>query len=128
MVVVAILGILAVVAMQVFGDQSDKAKFRLTKTIVSKIAGKVELFRLEHQKPPRKLEDLIRRPSYVDSKEWPIDGYVQNDEELLDAWGKPLNYRQPGNNASYDLFSTGADQREGGDGVNEDIWNHSRGK
>ena len=39
----------------------------------------------------------------------------------LDAWGNELKYRMPGLGADYDLFSLGADNKEGGEGLAADI-------
>jgi hypothetical protein len=38
-----------------------------------------------------------------------------------DAWGNPFVYRMPGLGADYDLISLGADNEEGGEGLNADI-------
>lgn len=48
--------------------------------------------------------------------------YVEDPACLRDAWGIPLRYISPGGKRSeYDLWSNGADNREGGDGANADI-------
>lgn len=39
----------------------------------------------------------------------------------LDAWGNDLVYRMPGLGADFDLISLGADNEEGGEGLNADI-------
>ena len=41
---------------------------------------------------------------------------------LNDAWDMPLSYISPGGkDPSYDLWSNGADKREGGEGADADI-------
>jgi general secretion pathway protein G len=40
-----------------------------------------------------------------------------------DPWGNLYVYRQPGQNAPYEVLSYGADNQEGGDGANRDITN-----
>ena len=124
MVVVVIIGILGVVALNTFVLKGEKAKWDATKGIIAKIAGQVDSFKLDHNKYPDKLEDLLARPSYVDPSAW-RGGYVKKREELQDAWKKDLIYRVPGSQEEpYDLVSFGADGEEGGDGNDEDIWNH----
>lgn len=41
--------------------------------------------------------------------------------EPVDAWGNPFVYRLPGLGADYDLVSLGANNEEGGEGLNADI-------
>ena len=40
-----------------------------------------------------------------------------------DPWGNPYQYKIPGENGDYDLFSLGADGDIGGEGDNSDIGN-----
>ncbi len=40
-----------------------------------------------------------------------------------DAWGNEYQYRAPGQNGDYDLYSLGRDGQEGGDGSDADITN-----
>lgn len=46
-------------------------------------------------------------------------------KDILDPWGNPFGYRYPGEHEEgvYDLWSYGADGKEGGEGVNADITN-----
>ena len=41
-----------------------------------------------------------------------------------DPWGNEYEYVSPGSEGPYDLYSLGADGREGGEGVNADISVH----
>ena len=49
--------------------------------------------------------------------------YLKNAASLTDPWGNPYGYRFPGDNAQYDLYSTGADGQEGGEDDDKDITN-----
>lgn len=64
---------------------------------------KVDAFKAANGKYPEKLDDL------------PAPGAP------LDAWGNPFVYRVPGLGADYDLLSLGADNEEGGEGLDADI-------
>ena len=39
----------------------------------------------------------------------------------MDPWSRPYQYRFPGQNGEYDLFTLGADGQEGGEGEDRDI-------
>ena len=41
----------------------------------------------------------------------------------LDPWGSPYQFSNPGKNSNIDIYSLGADQQIGGDGMNKDIGN-----
>ena len=47
--------------------------------------------------------------------------YLKNRESLTDPWGRPYAYRSPGQHGDYDLYSLGADGKEGGEGENRDV-------
>jgi general secretion pathway protein G len=68
------------------------------------------------------LEALLTAPGDVEDK-WA--GPYLKQSEILDPWGRPYVYIEPGtiNVGSYDLISLGADGVEGGEGENADIVN-----
>lgn len=68
------------------------------------------------------LEALLTAPRDVEDK-WA--GPYLKQSEILDPWGRPYLYIEPGtiNVGSYDLVSLGADGVEGGEGENADIVN-----
>jgi general secretion pathway protein G len=101
---------------------SCPSRRRLTEAIIRHYEGQVELFRVDHQRYPETLQDLIRRPSYVEPDRWPEGRYCS--EVPCDGWGWPLHYVVPGRKGPFDIFSLGADGKEGGEGVNEDLWSH----
>jgi general secretion pathway protein G len=122
MVVVVILGIIATVVAANIGGKPDDVKVKMTVTQLKVLRGEVELFRADHHRLPERLEDLVRRPAYIDPKSWPTDGY--RSEMPADFWGRPYEYHVPGSRASFDIVSRGADGREGGEGINADLWSH----
>lgn len=68
------------------------------------------------------LQALVRKPETEPvPRNW-RGPYVENPDSLRDAWGVPLRYISPGGKQrDYDLWSNGADNREGGDGADADI-------
>lgn len=127
MVVIVIIGLVAAVAVVVLAGRADKAKAETTKAMIEQISQACEQFKLNHNKYPESLEDLLRKPSDIDPKEWPTGGYLK--KEPKDGWGNKFLYRKPGTNGQpFDLISMGEDNREGGEGYAADIWNHDAAK
>lgn len=123
LVVLAILGMLAALAAPrvmglLGGARVDAASIQL-----GNLATSLDLFRLENGRYPTEQEGitaLVERPSGLSSWSGP---YVKRKDSLLDPWGRPYLYRYPGKHGEYDLFTLGADSREGGDGENGDVTN-----
>lgn len=121
MVVVVIIGLLATVAITQFGGRDAETRWKMTKVRIKDVEKAVEMFQMDNNgKYPEQLDDLMHKPSYA--KKWDRP-YLK--EEPLDFWDNKLHYQVPGTNgASFDIYSFGQDNQEGGEGVNEDIWNH----
>jgi general secretion pathway protein G len=122
LVVLAILGLLAAIAApqvmrQLGGAKSDAAAIQL-----EKLGGVLDLYRLEIGAYPSTSEGLtalVDKPTAsVPSWNGP---YLKNREALTDPWGRPYQYRAPGEHGEYDLWSLGADGKPGGDGENRDV-------
>jgi len=127
MVVIVIIGLLAAATIFVLSDRADRAKVKTTQAMISELSKACDEFKLNHNKYPDKLEDLVRMPAYVDNTQWPKGGYVKNIPK--DGWGREFIYRVPGTNGQpYDLVSLGQDGRESGEGLDADLWNHDAAK
>lgn len=121
LVVLAILGLLAAIAApQVLkhlgGAKSDAARIQ-----VQNLATTLDLFRLETGRYPSEREGLlalVERPAGDPAWDGP---YLKRRDSLIDPWGRPYGYRHPGRHGAFDLFSLGADNREGGDGEDKDV-------
>ncbi len=75
---------------------------RATWDVMQDVMKNIDAFKTKNGHYPAKLDDL---PSGL-----PVD-----------AWGNPFVYRLPGLGTDYDLVSLGADNQEGGEGLNADI-------
>lgn len=127
MVVIVIIGLLAAATIFVLADRADKAKMNTTKTMIAELSKACDEFKLNHSRYPEKLEDLVRQPSYVDAAQFPKGGYVKQIPK--DGWNREFIYRVPGTNGQpYDIVSLGQDGREGGEGLDADLWNHDAGR
>ncbi|WP_263322514.1 type II secretion system major pseudopilin GspG [Endozoicomonas sp. Mp262] len=125
MVVVVILGILAAMVAPKILNRPDQAKITVAKSDIETISQALELYRLDNGFYPstdQGLEALVRKPTMSpEPRSWNPEGYLK--KAPVDPWGNPYLYIQPGNHGKYDLYSLGADGREGGEGMNAMIKN-----
>ena len=114
LVVVLIGGIVAFAATRILGG-GDRAKVNLAKAQVQTLAEKVQQYAQDTGGLPGSLDDLVKSSATG----W-LGPYAR-DPELVDPWKQPYTYKVPGENGPFDLVSTGADRKVGGDSVNADI-------
>jgi general secretion pathway protein G len=123
LVVLAILGLLVALAaprvMKYLGSaRSDTARIQ-----IEKLSGVLDLYRLEIGRYPTEQEGLralVEKPAQADNWNGP---YLKNRESLIDPWGQPYGYHSPGEHGEFDLYTLGADGKEGGDGADKDVTN-----
>ena len=123
LVVLAILGLLVAIAaprvMKYLGSaRSDTARIQ-----IEKLSGVLDLYRLEIGHYPTEQEGLralVEKPAQADNWNGP---YLKNRESLIDPWGQPYGYHSPGEHGEFDLYTLGADGKEGGDGADKDVTN-----
>ncbi len=125
MVVIVILGLLAtVVAINVLPSQ-DKAMKEKARADVAVLEQALEGYRLDTFVFPRTedgLTALVTPPaSLAQPDRYREGGYVRRLPK--DPWGNDYQYRSPGQHGVIDVFSFGADGREGGEGKDADIGN-----
>lgn len=121
MVVVVIIGILgALVVPQVMG-RPDQAKVTVARGDLKAVASALEMYRLDNHVYPdtqQGLEALVTRPAQG-APNWNREGYLRSLP--VDPWGRPYLYLSPGVGAPYQLYSLGADGRQGGEGTDTDL-------
>ena len=123
LVVLAILGLLAAVAVPQLMNSLERARVDTAKLQIEKLGSILDLYRLEVGRYPTEQEGLralVELPA--GSERW-NGPYLKNREALTDPWGNPYGYRFPGEHGEYDLYSLGADAKDGGEGNNADIAN-----
>lgn len=131
MVVVVIIGILiGLVAPNILG-RVDKARVTAAKTDIATLDQALEMYRLDNHAYPstdQGLEALIAKPGgEPDAKNWNPEGYLKKKQLPKDPWGNAYQYVNPGQEGrAYDLYSFGADGREGGEGYDADVGNWSK--
>ena len=123
MVVIVIIGLLAtVVAINVLPSQ-DRAMVGKAKADISVLEQAIETYRLDNLTFPDDLQALVAAPAGLARPErYREGGYVRRLPE--DPWGNPYQYRRPSTHGGqFDVFSLGADGREGGEGNDADLGN-----
>lgn len=121
LVVLVILGMLAAIAAPrvlgvLGGAKSDAAKVQ-----INSLSTTLDLFWLENGRYPSEQEGLtalLEKPAGALGWTGP---YIKSKDSLQDPWGRGYLYRHPGRHGDYDLFTLGADNREGGEGENRDV-------
>jgi len=115
MVVVAIIGLLLTFVAPNVWNKMREANVTGTKAKMTQLKQFIEDYRRHYSKVPDTLEEL-RQPSEKNNDE----PYIDSDDQLLDAWNQPFQYKKINNN-KYDIISLGADQVEGGENDDADI-------
>ena len=121
LVVLVILGLMAsLVGPQVFKHLSS-SKTKAAQLQIQELSGALDLYRLELGSYPtteQGLDALLTKPRNMDNWNGP---YLKKNVIRKDPWGNDYQYRSPGQHGDFDLWSLGADNREGGDGENRDV-------
>ena len=116
MVVLVIIGLLAALIVPNVLDRADDARLTAARTDITNVMNSLKLYRLDNQRYPtgeQGLQALVTKPSVspVPSNWRPYLEKLPND-----PWGQPYKYLNPGLKGEVDVFSLGADGKEGGEG------------
>lgn len=115
LIVMAILGMLAVMVAPNLFNQADSARRDAALSQISSLGSALDAYRLDVGQYPDSLEGLVRNTSGRSTWNGPyVRGNIPND-----PWGNPYVYQSTGR--SYTLMSYGADGRQGGEGNDADI-------
>lgn len=88
---------------------------------IERIGGILDLYALDTGRYPTSdegLQALVEEPPGLARWRGP---YLKNEASLIDPWGQPYDYRQPGDHGPYDLLSYGSDGQEGGEDEAQDV-------
>ena len=121
LVVLVILGLLAgLVGPQVM-KYVGSSKTKTARLQVEDLAAALDMYRLEVGRYPTTeegLEALVASPPGVSNWNGP---YLKKKRVPADPWGNPYQFRSPGENGPFDVYSLGADNAAGGEGENQDV-------
>lgn len=122
--VVIILGLIAAVVIPRLGDTFSKGQIKTTVAQLRGVGNAVEEFRADVGRYPTEqegLKALIERPQGVDEKKWG-GPYLAKRTVPMDSWENEFVYKlDPA--FGFVIKSYGADEKEGGEGINADLDN-----
>ena len=123
-VLLIIAGILGLVGPQIFG-QFEKSKVKTTQSQIEMLSTALDAYRLENGHYPTTSEGLeVLVENTANSPTW-NGPYLRKRQLPLDGWNQPFQYERPAQRGGidYDLYSFGADGKEGGEELDQDIGN-----
>ncbi len=126
LVVLIILGLLAALVGPRLIGRVGKAKTEIAKSQIALLESALDQYRLDMGHYPSTeegLEALINPPEDEEAKAKWLGPYLKKKKIPKDPWGRPYQYRCPGEHGDFDLWSYGADGQPGGTGENADITN-----
>lgn len=126
LVVLTILAFISALVVINVLPERDRAAVRKTEIDIKTIEAALDQYRLDMLVYPTSeqgLAALSAAPSGVaNASQYRPGGYLRSTA-LADPWGRPYQYRFPGENGAFDVFSFGADGQAGGEGLDADIGN-----
>lgn len=122
LVVMVIIGLLAGYVAPKYFSQVGKSEIKVARAQMDALEKALDQYRLDIGRYPtteQGLVALVQRPASESKWSGP---YLRKDVPL-DPWGKPYQYKFPGERSEYDLFSYGKDGQPGGSAEGADITN-----
>ena len=120
-VVVSIIGLLLALVGPRFIRGQEKAEVKAAAAQIANFGTALDTFRLDVGRYPTTqegLQALISAPAGVNNWNGP---YWKKGTLPKDPWTHEYKYAAPGHHGAYDLYSLGADGKEGGEGNDKDI-------
>lgn len=125
MVVIVIIGLLATIVVLNVLPSSDRARVEKARADIETIDQALELYKLHNFTYPSTsdgLNALLAPPaSLTDPSRYQKGGYIKKLPK--DPWGRDYHYAAPGQHGAYDIYTLGADDKQGGEGSDADIGN-----
>ena len=122
MIAVVIIGIMGTIVLLNVLPAQDQAMLQKARTDIATLEQALDAYRLDMREYPTSeqgLQALVEAPR--DAGNYREGGYVRRLQD--DPWGNPYQYAYPGQHGMIDIYSLGADGREGGEGLDADIGN-----
>lgn len=122
LVVMVIIGLLAAYVGPKYFSQVGKSEVKMAQAQIDSLEKALHQYRLDVGQYPTSeqgLNALVTRPG--NELKW--RGPYLSKMPPPDPWGRPYQYKYPGDRAEFDLFSLGKDGQPGGTGDAADIAN-----
>lgn len=107
LVVLAILGLLVAVATPQVLKYLGRAKIDTAQIEMKSLSTALDLFMIDVGRYPTQQEGLAGLVSNVDNLPTWHGPYLKSNALPLDPWGRPYQYRIPGQHGDYDIFTLG---------------------
>lgn len=119
-----VLGIIAMLA-GIVGPQvmrhMGESKTKAAKVQIEDFSATLDMYKLDIGRYPTSEEGLGALIEAPDSaKRW-NGPYLQKSKIPVDPWQNEYHYVSPGEHGKFDIFSYGADGKEGGEGEDQDV-------
>ncbi len=118
-----VLGIIALLA-GIVGPQVMKhmgtSKTKAARVQVEDLSASLDMYKLDVGKYPtteQGLNALVEKPA--DTKRW-NGPYLRKTKVPQDPWVQDYHYASPGEHGKFDIYTYGADEKEGGEGEDQD--------
>jgi general secretion pathway protein G len=124
MVTMVIIGLLSTVVLLNVLPSRDKAMVDKAKADIATLELAVDTFKMDNYTYPRTedgLTALVSAPADIRADRYREGGYIRRLPD--DPWGNPYQYAYPGRTRPFDVYSLGADNTPGGEGLDADIGN-----
>jgi general secretion pathway protein G len=122
LVVLVILGLLAGYVAPKYFSQVGKSEVKTAQAQIGALEKALDQYRIDTGHYPSSEQGLTAlNTKPTDEARW--DGPYLKKAVPNDPWGKPYQYRMPGEHSELDLYSFGRDGQPGGSGDGADIVN-----
>lgn len=122
LVALAILSLIIAIAAPRLIGYFEASKAKTAKIQIANLSTAMDLYYLSNGSYPTEqqgMKALVERPA-DGAPAW--DGpYLNKADGIIDPWGRPYLYKQPGTHGKFDISSLGADGKEGGTGEDADL-------
>jgi len=121
LVVLAILALLAGLVGPRVMKQFDATKGKTARLQLEKLSASLDMLKLDVGRYPNSeegLEALVSNQGDMNGWNGP---YLRKSKVPKDPWGTAYHYKYPGDHGSFDLYSLGADNSEGGEEDKKDV-------
>lgn len=123
LVVLAILGLLAAIVGPQVIRYLGSSRTQTAHVQAKNIEAALELFKLDagrYPTPEEGLGALVKAPASDPQWNGP---YIADAGALNDPWGRPYQFKAPGDHGEIDVWSNGSDGQPGGTGEAKDVGN-----
>lgn len=116
-IVLLILSILMSFLVGHLTNDAGNIQWGINKMKLERIKNTLENYRLAHNSYPARLELLTDCKGHENSE----CAAMLKDDEIVDVWSAPIDYRLSDSSREYTLKSLGRDGRDGGSGPDRDL-------